>query len=233
VVCWKWTPAPGYRSQFTPDTVNILRAMVERHLPLPHEFVCVTDQPEGIDPRVRIVPLWNDHRTVPSPWGGKNPSCYVRLKAFAPDAKEILGARILSLDLDTVITDDLTPLVDRPEEFIIYGDTAKGTPYNGGCWLLTAGARPQVWTQFDPRRSPALGKARGYVGSDQAWLGVILGPHEKKWGPADGMYSYRVDLAPKGGRLPRNARMVHFHGEQKPWSPQVKARHDWIQKHYR
>src|SRR5262245_54325564 len=120
VVCFKWRPAsPQYRSTFGPETVNVLRAMVARHFPHPHRFICVTDDPVGIDHRVEIVPLWEDFSQVPSPHGNlrKNPSCYRRLRMFASDAAEILGDRFVTLDLDCVIVGDMTSVWDRSEDF--------------------------------------------------------------------------------------------------------------------
>lgn len=233
VVCFKWTPPPGYRSQFGAAQVNTLRRMVARHYPDPHQFICVTDDPKGLDPQVRAVPLWPDHAGLPSPHGGsKNPSCYRRLKLFAPCARELLGERLVSLDLDCVITADMRPLWNRPEDFVIWGDTARGTPYNGSMMLLTAGARAKVWENFDPLKTPRLGLARGYIGSDQAAIAVLLGPNEKKWTRRDGVYSYRNEIAPMGGQLPRDARVVFFHGRFDPWQATIKARHPWVRQHY-
>jgi hypothetical protein len=233
VVTWKWKPFAGYRSTFLAEHVNTLRNMVARHYNAPHEFVCITDDPSGIDADIRIVPLWDDFASLPSPLGARGPSCYRRLKAFSAEAAEIIGPRFVSLDLDTVIVGDVRPLFDRPEEFAIWGDTAPRTWYNGSFWLLTAGARTKVWTDFDPTRSPQLAKAAGQLGSDQAWLGYCLGPHEKKLSQREGIYSWRVHLEPRGGALPHNARMVMFHGHTDPWMPHVQKKHAWIRQHYR
>lgn len=234
VGCFKWKYLWGtYRSQFGPEQVHTLRNMVRRNLKIPHEFFCVTDDAAGIDADVRIIPLWPDHRSIPSPHGAGNPSCYARLKAWSQDAKEIIGDRMWLLDLDVVITDDVTPLVDIPDDFRIWGDTAKGTPYNGSMVLMDAGARRQVWDQFDPLESPKRGRALGYIGSDQAWIGACLGPHEKKWGPQHGVYSYRNEIQHKGGVLPPGARIVIFHGSVDPWHPTTKTRHRWVREHYR
>jgi hypothetical protein len=233
VVCWRWQPMEGYRSTFGPETVNVLRRMVARHYPHPHRFVCVTDDVEGLDPAIDIVPLWNDYADLPSPAGGKNPSCYRRLRAFAPDIGDVFGPRFVSLDLDCVIVGDLTPLWDRPEDFVIWGDTNPSTFYNGSMFLMTAGARARVWTEFNPARSPQLAKAAGHFGSDQGWISYCLGPHEAKWSRADGVYSYRNDLAPNGAsNLPADARITLWHGSVDPWTPNGQ-RLGWVREHYR
>jgi hypothetical protein len=231
VVCWKWKPPLGYRSLFTGDHVNILRNMVARHLHVPHEFVCVTDDPKGIDESIRLVRLWDDFRNLQAVVGPRRPSCYCRLKAFNADAAG-LGERILSIDLDTVITGDITPLVDRDEDFVIWGDTARGTLYNGGLWLLRRGTRQQVWDEFDPATSPHLTKRAKIVGSDQAWISYLLGEGEATWSKLDGVYSFRNHLQGKYN-LPEGVRMVMFHGHIDPWAPWVGNKYRWIREHYK
>lgn len=233
VICWKWKPAGQYRSTFGPETVNTLRRMVARHYSKPHRFSCITDDPHGIDPDVRIIPLWDDLAKVPSPYGAGHPSCYRRLKAFSTEAANIIGPRFVSLDLDCVITGDMSPVWDRPDDFVIWGDTARGTPYNGSMFLMTAGARRQVWEKFDQVQSPKLGRMMNYIGSDQAWIGACLGPNEKKWTRRDGVYSYRNEIRNRGGGIPIDARIVFFHGAFDPWMPQIQSRHPWVLRHYR
>jgi len=231
VICWKWAAPAGYRSTFGPQTVNVLRRMVARHYPHPHRFLCVTNDPKGLDPEVLVVPDRQDFAHLLSPHGGGNPSCYRRLRAFAPDAGAVFGPRFVSLDLDCVITGDLSPIWNRPEEFVIWGDTAPRTRYNGSMFLLTAGARSRVWTAFDPRTSPRAAMRAGNFGSDQAWLSYCLGPGEARWTKADGVYSYRNEIAPRGGILPRDARIVFFHGKYDPWHRQVRQI-GWVREAY-
>jgi hypothetical protein len=231
VVCWKWMGPRGYRSTFGPQTVNVLRRMVARHYPHPHRFVCVTDDATGLDPDVLVVPDRRDFADLPSPHGGANPSCYRRLRAFAPDAARTFGERFVSLDLDCVITGDLTPLWHRAEAFVVVGDTNPKTAYNGSMFLLTAGARAQVWTSFDPRTSPRRAMAAGNFGSDQAWISYCLGRGEATWTRRDGVYSYRNEIAPRGNALPANARIVLFHGIHDPWDRQTRQL-AWVREAY-
>lgn len=231
VLCWRWRPAQGYRSKFGPDTVRVLRNMVRRHYPHPHRFVCVTDKPAEIDKDIETIPLWSEWGNIPSPHGAHNPSCYRRLKLFSPEAETLFGKRFVSLDLDTVILRDLTPLWDRPEDFVMWGETDPRSWYNGSMLLMTAGARPQVWERFNPQTSPKEAKAAGRFGSDQGWISHVLGPGEATWKEPDGVLSYRIHL--KDGLLPppNHARIVMFHGGTDPDSPRGQ-RHTWVRKAY-
>lgn len=230
LVLWLWKK-PGYRSQFTGHHVNTLAASARRNYLGKLEVICVTDAPEGIDSSVRIVPAWNDFANVESPYGVKQPSCYRRLRAFHPEIGKVFGDRFVMLDLDTVITRDVTPLWNRPEDFVIWGETDPRSFYNGSMMLMTAGARPKVWSDFDPQTSPMRAKNAGRFGSDQGWLSYCLGPGEARWTTGDGVYSYRVHLKQNPNMLPDNARIVMFHGGTDPWSARAQE-HVWVRQHY-
>lgn len=234
VVLWKWPPAKGYRSSYPPSTVNAIAAMVRRHYPRPVRIICVTDDSVGIDNTVEIVAPWNDFADLPSPHGGKNPSCYRRLRMFHPEIGSVFGRRFVSLDLDAVLTGDVSPLWDRPEDFVAWGDTnpLPGSHYNGSMILMTAGARPQVWTRFVPERSPQEALQAKCFGSDQGWISYCLGPGESKWTKRDGVYSFRNHIAQtRDYELPEDARIVLFHGRVDPWSDEAQ-RIPWVRAHY-
>lgn len=229
---WKWKSSPGYRSTFGPEAVNTVASMVARHYPHPHRVVCVTDDPKGIDSSIGIVPLWDDLATMINPHGSHQPSCYRRLKAFSAEAREWFGERFVSLDLDCVITGDLSPLWNRPEEFVIWGSgTDKRVWCNGSMWMMTTGARRQVWDTFNPKTSPGAAKRAGFFGSDQGWIAYCLGQKEAMWGLKDGVYSFRVHLAGGSKPLPPDARVVFFHGRRDPWDPFCQQI-PWIREHY-
>lgn len=222
-VCWLWK-TPGYRSQFAPEHVRTLRNMIQRHYPLPHRFACVTANPEGLD-GIEIIPDRADFAEIPSPHGHGNPSCFRRLRLFAPDAAETFGERVVSIDLDTVIAGDLRPLFERSDDFVIWQDPFHAKQGCGALWMLKTGSHPEVWNGFDPDRSPQIARGAGFMGSDQGYLShrLFAAP---RWTRADGVYSFRVDC--KGG-LPKDARVVCFHGKTDPWSPDAPA---WVAQHY-
>ena len=233
IVTFKWKPQFVYRSSYTAETVNVLAAMIARHFRGAYRFSCVTDDPAGLDSSIRPLPMFEEHARLVSTHGRQNPSCYRRLKLFSPEARELVGERILSLDLDTVITGDVTPLWTRTEDFIAWEGTAGRNPYNGSMVMLTAGARPQVWTDFDPERSPALARKAGFIGSDQAWIAYRLGLEEARWTRDDGVYSWRMHLRYKSGILPPGARIVFFHGSADPWLKSTQKSAPWISDHWR
>lgn len=234
VVCWKWKPPRGYRSSHDHTHVNTLFNMVKRHYRTPHEFVCITDDAKGLDPDIRVVDIWDTYAKLPSPHGGHNPACYRRLKMYSAEARDFIGERFVSIDLDCVIVDDMGPVWDRPDvDFMIWGETLRTTPYNGSMQMMTAGARRQVWDDFDPILSPQQTIKAGYHGSDQAWISFKLGPHEARWTKKDGVFSWRMACRPFNGALPKDARIIFFEGQVDPWSPVALKMSPWIREHYR
>ena len=61
IVCWKWKKhksgfqLPGV-VPYTAHHVNVLRNMLERHCHIPFRFVCLTDDPRGIECETLPVP---------------------------------------------------------------------------------------------------------------------------------------------------------------------------------
>lgn len=248
VVCFLWRQE-GYHV-FLPEHVNVLASAVARNYQRPHRFVCVTDETEGFSPAVERVEPWWDRRLdlVKNPSkAGVGPNCYRRLALWRSDAGERLGGaeRIVSLDIDTVVTGDLAPLWDRPEPIVLWRDPLfPAKLFNGSMVLLTPGARPDIWSDFIPGSSPALTRDNGYFGSDQAWISYKINGDAAAWAREDGVYSFRLlgrktldrtvyrTMPPLAG-LPVNARIVMFHGDTKPWDAAVRTRYPWIEACWR
>lgn len=218
VICWLWK-STGWRHGYSYVHVNAMQRMLERHLKIPHRLVCVTDNPEGIN--CETVPLWEQPIVNVA---AHSPNCYRRLWVFSGEAREIFGDVILSIDLDCVIMDDITPIIDTSLEFKIN----KGIicPYNGAMWLLKTGSRSFVWNCFDPEISPGLAAeqknedGRNYFGSDQAWISYCL-KNEAVWTAEDGIYHFSDHITTKKNPVAENTRIMFFAGRLKPWMPYV------------
>lgn len=229
IVTFKWSD-PSYRAQYTAEHVNILARMVARNYRRPHQVVCYTDDPHGIDSGVDVRPMWTDYAAVPNPTGGGRPSCYRRLKLFAPEMQGELGERFVAIDLDCVITGDMAPIWDRPEPLVFYRCPHPDAAwyYNGGMWLCSRDCAPELWTEFDPAVHPAAAMARGFRGSDQGWINLRMGPGLPTWGPEHGVR--RVTSYVRGRPLPPGTRIVFCFGDRPPWTLQHLP---WAREHYR
>ena len=232
IVCWLW----GGNRDFQPVHVNTLARMVERHLPEPHRFICITDNPNGFSHRVEVVqtpPAAAALGQLRTPEKPHFPSCYRRLWMFSEEAK-CLGDRVLLVDIDLVVVNDLRPIFDMPQEFVgwrPYRDWGAPMRFGGGIYLMTPGTRRKVWDDFKGPASIAEARAAGFRGSDQAWISYKLGLSEAYWGREAGIYSIR-DMKGTEHQLPRDARLVQLNGPTKPWS--VAGRQiPWIAENWR
>jgi hypothetical protein len=225
VVGWLWRNA-DCMTQYGVEHAKTWARMIDRHLTLPHRFVLATDYPREkwneFDPLIEPLELWDDWRELKNKtWGQQRPHCYVRLKAFSGKAREFFGDRFVSIDLDCVVIKNLDALFDRDEDFLIFR-RQQLTPkdklnfYQGSMWMMHAGAREFIWTDFKGEES--IRAAAGYMGSDQAWLRHRLSPDEAGWTAEDGVYGL-PQLLRQGfdSQPPENARIVFFYDAKKPW----------------
>lgn len=101
VGCVKWG------TRFGPDYVNVLYRGVREHMGQPFRFLCVTEQPGGLDPGIETVPF-PDFGLPPDQW---RKGSWPKISLFAPEVTA--GDEIvLYFDLDVMIVGPLDPLVD-------------------------------------------------------------------------------------------------------------------------
>lgn len=246
IVLWHWGQRYGRQH------LVAMQAMLARHLSLPHDIVCITDRPKDLPSGIRPFDI---RHTIPKR-GDFN--CIRRMWLYAGPSKKAaawpghLGDRLLQLDLDVVLTADITPLVDRPDSFVIWkSDSTKkpnrphGWAYNATVMLLTPGARRDVWDRYHPDRL-RIEQAADRDGwdvrtcSDQAIATYLLKDDPPAiWTAEDGIHAYRAFAGPDGMKdrgLPEGCRIVSFHGRRgarHPGAPELQARSPWIAQHWK
>ncbi len=194
ICCIKWG------TKYGPEYVNKLYAMVRRNvLCVPHDFVCFTEDPTGIDPEIRIAPLPCVH-----------PAWWQKVGLFQERIPGVDTAKIFFIDLDMVIVSEIDAMLEYDSDFTImrnwppemHGDD---NSYMTAAFLLKVGAQPNAWRFFEPR------VMREYP-SDQEWItasapGADLFPYD--WTP-----SYK--LRRLQDHIPPEAKIVAFHGLPRP-----------------
>jgi hypothetical protein len=232
IVTWKWRRPDG-TDLFGPEYVNRLRAGFARHLALPHQVWCVTDDATGIDPDVRIVPLPAEYRDTPR--------CRRRMRIFDRAFAAQFGPRILCCDLDLVIVDDVTPLLRRVEPVVCL-KVQHAQVYSGAFVLMDAGVLHPLWEAFrlDPEGYPRRAWPRG-IGSDQAMLNFYLKsqPPIAEWTDADGFVTYygagyerfeHFGIGPNRPVLPPGAKVVVLGSDDKHVLDT--AAYPWVTNHW-
>jgi hypothetical protein len=211
-VTWLWD---GWRNIYTPEHVYRMRDMLNQYA-APHRFVCVTDQPERFQ-GIETIPIWKEHT---QPIRKKYmPNCYRRLFLFSNKAKSIFGESVVSIDLDAIIVSNISHLFDDQPFRILKGFC---NPYNGSLWQVRPGTYTEVWDTFDERvikrASRQISKdGKRHYGSDQSVMAYRI-PSAPTWGPEDGIYQY-LHI---GRDMPKDAKILFFAGNKKPWDSQFK-----------
>lgn len=226
VVCtWLW----GDRLTIN-DVAKLLRG-VSRHLKQDHRFALITDDPF----KAPGCEVWNIRREDRDLL--KMKGCFARLRMFDPEFQRKVGLndgdRVVTIDLDTVITGPLDPLFDRPEPFVIMqgANASNPCPFNGALQMLRPGYRPDVWSDFS---LDAAAKVPFHsFPDDQGWLHAKI-PDAAGWkvGPEHGVYVYAKPGWPGGkanSDLPEGARLVTFINKH----PSDVAHLDWVKEHWR
>lgn len=231
VVTWKWGTV------FGPEYVNNLASMLKRHLHMDYTFHCITDNPDGLDSGICRHPMFTAYGEMKA--GSR--SCFRRLRIFDASMAGMFGPRILQLDLDMVITDDVTPLFDRPDPLVLVEQTSSGrrVTYNPSMLLMDAGILHAMWTTFtvDPNRAWQTAKSHGWNCSDMSIINDYLDQHQAipraTWRLDEGVISYWREVKRNEGKLPLGARAVLFYGSQNPSDGPIQAKSPWIQDHWR
>lgn len=218
-ITWLWGNKYG-----ATDLVK-LRNAVRRHSHSAHRFCVFVDRD-----RPDISSDIERHRIKDNSLTGRH--CYCRLQMFDPTWQQQYGFqdRIVSLDLDLVITGEIDALFDRPESFVILKGvhTVNPNPFNASIMMLRVGSHPEVWSEFTIER--AAGVPFHEFPDDQGWIWHML-PGAGVWnaGKESGVYAFQKPGWPQGWDLPAGARIVSFIGKRKP--AMYSSLH-WVRKYW-
>ena len=211
----------GFR-HYKPEHVNLLASACHYFDPMAR-FVCVSEMEEGFSPLVQVVPLPQSAKrlgSIPAPQGGRFPSSYRRLWCFSEEAK-VLGNRIMLLDIDCMMLKDPASLCMTEGDFVGWRPSkvwGKENRIGGGTWMLTTGTKTKVWERFIENPSTLIRETSemGWNGSDQAILSRFL-KDEVLWPRHCGIYGVQEGVF-QWERPPKDAIIVHFNGDDKPWN---------------
>ena len=203
VVCVKWG------DKYSALWVQRLKGMVSRHLSIPHEFVCMTDNPvDGID-CIECAP------DLPSWWS--------KVGLFRPG---LLPGLNLYLDLDVVITASIDDMVKEnddagyvraPDDFsysLIHPKVGLGESMqrllggvgtvNSSVMIWRDDAGQDVWDQFQAEKMSE-------VHGDQNWITQCLWPEKLHLLSEGWVCSYKYHVQ----RGEKTRPIVVFHGDPK------------------
>lgn len=157
-------------SKYSAEYVNTLNRMVKKWLRLDYTFCCLTENPQGIDKDVKIIPLpdnligwWN--------------------KPYMYSNDLPIKGNILYMDLDVVISGPLDKLFEyAPNDWCVIRDFTRAMQpswekYNSSVVRFKTGQLEHVWKDFIKDPKIVMGSHFG----DQDWLWTKAKGTAKLW----------------------------------------------------
>lgn len=222
VLCLKWG------ARYPAFYVNRLYAQVKRHLRRPFRFVCITDDPAGIDPGVDCVPFPDDPKVIGRPW----PNIFIKLCLFKRGFADLNGPTLF-LDIDQLVIRELDKFFDyHPGDFCIIHNWVerrkmifRKLPFigNSSCFRFDAGSDEahRVYEIF------LRDKERGWTdfnwlfcsGSQKFQTRAMAEAGTVTWWPDEWVSSFKRHCIPPfplnkflTPRYPKTASIIAFHG---------------------
>lgn len=178
--------------KYGPEYVNRLAAMVERNVTQPYRFLCLTDNPKGLEFRYTDV-------------GTDLPGWWAKIVLFRPHPA-LAANRVVYLDLDTVIVGNIDFLLEYDGPFCILKDFWSDR-FNSSVMSIAPGFGGHIWSDLVRDRDKVLSRLHG----DQDWI-TLKAPGSDTWNPAM-IGSYKAHQLTSG---PVDFRLICFHGMPKP-----------------
>lgn len=198
VVCLK------HGTKFDAGYVNNLYAGVKRNSTVEFTFHCFTDDSSNINNEIICHPL--PHTNVNGWWQ--------KLYLFSDQLP--IDGRILFLDLDTLITNNIDHYITHNNGFVVLRDLwAKGDNVGSAIMSFETHKYNHIWKSFIENPTQAIGRLHPH--GDQKWI-QCQQPDRIYW---QDLYPREILSFKSGCRqgLPNDARIVCFHG--KPSIPEA------------
>lgn len=217
----KWIVCLKHGSKYNHEYVNKLYNMVVRQSTVPFKFACITEDPSGINHKIKIIPL-PEHRNIKGWW--------YKTWVFSDDLP--ISGTILFLDLDLVLIRNIDDFWNyHPDQFAIIRDFNRSTvkewnKFNSSIFRFNKGQFNFVWNNFIQNLS-VMQKMHG----DQDWIFDQIKKNFVYW-PDEWVRSYkwevrnRQDLIRIGNKrvfnsvdnpkIELNTKVLVFHGDPKP-----------------
>ena len=215
------------------EYVNRIYRGVKRNLKREFRFVCVTDDPTGLDPAIDAQPIparppemKNLYTYEKNGW----PNIYVKLCVFKPGFAELEGPTLF-LDIDQIITGDLDRFFDyKPGEFCIIHNWVelrkrlfRRAPFvgNSSCFRFEAGKMGYAYDLFIKEIDEALDDR--IWSTEQEYMTHAVGKDKVNFWPENFVRSFKRTctwpwplnhfFAP---RLAPDTSILCFHGKPTP-----------------
>ena len=207
---------------FGPDYVNVLYRACRAAATIPFDFVCFTENAQGLDPEIIAKPL-PDIGLRPEEWYQRG--VWPKL-ALYKNQLEGLSGRCLFIDLDMMILRDLDAFLTHNGPFVTTDmgkswrpDIPRQEPEAGTClFAFNFGEETQILDRFLADREAAKAKYR----NEQDFAGAHA--RSMEYWPEGWVISFKrwlrrpigLDLILPPKHPPETAKVLAFHGTPRP-----------------
>ncbi len=221
IICMKWG------TKYGAEYVNTLFNMIKRHITLPFQLTCFTDDTGGINPQIRLCELPRLDLPTEIPERG-----WHKLTTLQNDLGGLHG-NVLFLDLDVVIVNNIDDFFHYPAEFAIIRDAKlrRRLIGNSSVYRFTVGQHDAILQKFRREFNSVRQKYR----NEQAYLSAEI--HQKNqlsfwpdsWCPS---FKYHC-MKPwplsyfQDAEIPKDAKIIIFHGHPEPQEAIQGITHKW------
>ncbi|HET97966.1 MAG TPA: hypothetical protein ENN98_04625 [Desulfurivibrio alkaliphilus] len=233
VVCMKWG------NKYSPEYVNILARMVRRNITPPYRFICLTDDPAGIEEEVEIRPI--PSFTEPAPEYYRQCQAWRKLLLFEDPLYDLTG-KILFFDLDVVIVGNIDCFFAYADKLAIVENWSQPNRLIGqaSAFCFEVGRYRELLSEYLIHPDET---ARQYR-TEQVYITRRLGRGNFEFFPAEWCRSFKFHCMPGGvlnsfftpRQVGKEARVIVFHGNPNPpeaiagaWGAPV----PWYKKFYK
>jgi len=228
VACLKWG------DKYSPEYVNKLNSMVRKHCTVDYEFVCFTENKQGLNKDINVLPL---PKLRTQGWWFK--------PMFLGSELGIQGT-LLFLDLDVIVFNNINKLFKyEPDKFLICRDFNRSIRHkwdrmNSSVFRVPIGKYDKKWQQFKNGLQHETTKHRG----DQDWMFANIRDH--KFWPDDWIQSYKWEMRDRRDlkidthtrkrnftvdsppNIKKDTCIAVFHGDPNPGD----ANDSWVKAHW-
>lgn len=198
-------------SKYSIEYVIKLRNMLQRHLTIPYEFICLTDKPY-LHRDIEGVKFDKAFITIVDSW--------CKLSLFVPNMENLgYTGKSLFLDLDVVIVSNIDKLVTENDDFTIIKDWRRPT-YNSSVMIFEIGKRNKLYMNFSKSCITKYNGDQDHITEELKGDGTV-----KTFNP-NFIQSYKFSNLEKN--LKKFTKIVIFHGKPKPHECDGWVKEHWV-----
>lgn len=225
IVTWLWRKQNKKTQKFNEQNVDELYFNFKNNYDYDFNFFCITDKKYKLNENIvqeSFPEIFCDTNIY-------NKGCYKRIALFDSKYGLKFGERILQLDLDIVIVNNITSFLSIEDPLKIWQAPSIGPVKlvkNPTVMLFNVSHMQWFYNRFINEYDEMIKKAKEkYAGTDQALFSEFF--NCPVWTHEDGIYSFRDYNEINNDKLPENAKIISFNSA-KSWAEKDKLKLKWL-----